>query len=508
MHPEYELTVTGGYQLSIANRALLAAIGALQREGNFLHDVAQLLDATDAACRRSADDQAKAEGRRPTVSAVVATVLVGLGRAARSTVAAAIILEAMGGTQLDSRFRSYRGRPTVGVDNLYALVDAATPANHGRLMLLCALLQPLEGPEAAALALRLARLCWDSGAYHVQLEGLTTIQSFVAETRDRPLGNEVIDFLEGLQVHHNIALSSQLVEILFAYGRIEASYEGDGIRAEIDEILRSPADEQSAQRAHSIVANQFEDIISEPFYSAIESLTASDKVRLYTIAALGGPAYGLTNDWLLTELVKSGDRAALPALEHWATHLDSDGFYRQGSTACYLLAVQGCARFLDEPPRLADCQTNDQAAWQCYGSIIFWMYRPQLSDEEAAARCAPGWQRLTRELLSAAADPLCHFLWSSRSYDQEGRPVFINIITRFSNEVRPILEWSLQHRDSLTSLFPGPERENRACKIINMLGMIGNVETIELLQTYTEDEVLGRHAISAIKQLSARLRGA
>ena len=102
----------------------------------------------------------------------------------------------------------------------------------------------------------------------------------------------------------------------------------DSIRAEIDEILRSPVDEQSTALAHSIVSNQFEDLIGEPFYTAIESLSATDKIRLYTIAALGAPAYGLTNDFLLTELVQSGDRAALPALEHWATHLDSEGFYQ------------------------------------------------------------------------------------------------------------------------------------------------------------------------------------
>jgi len=477
----------------------------LLREGEFLQEVARLLDATDAACQRSADVQAKAEGRRPTVSAIVAAVHAGLGATARSAVAAPIIFEAMNLTRLDSHFRSYRGKPPVGVDALSPIVDAATPASCGRLMLLCVLLQSLKGPEAAALALRLARLCWESGAYHVQLEGFTTIQSFIAETRDRPLGDEIVNFLEGLEVKHNIALSSQLVEILFAYGRIEVAYEGDDIRAEIDEILHNPIDEQATIRAHSIVSNQFEDIISEPYYTAVASLSPSDKIRFYAIAALGAPAYGLTNDWLLTELARSGDRAALPALEHWATHLDSEGFYRQGSTACYLLAVQGCASFLDEPPQLADCQTDDQAAWQSYGAIIFWMYRPQLGDEEVTARCAPHWQQLTGTLLPAAADPLYHFFWSGSSSDQDGWPVIVRILKTFSDEARRVLEWGLQHSDSLTSIFPGPEREDRVRKIINMLEIVGNAETIELLRIYTDDKILGRDAISAIKQLSSRL---
>ena len=46
----------------------------------------------------------------------------------------------------------------------WPFIEAAAPETYGRLMLLCDLLRALDGPEAAALALRLLRLCWDSGA--------------------------------------------------------------------------------------------------------------------------------------------------------------------------------------------------------------------------------------------------------------------------------------------------------------------------------------------------------
>lgn len=111
IHPEYELMVAGGRDLSAADCALLTAIGALVPEGELLQEAVSLLDATDAACWRSADVLAQAERRRPTASGMVATVLVGLGGTARSTVAAAIILASMSGPRLDSRFRSSRGKP-------------------------------------------------------------------------------------------------------------------------------------------------------------------------------------------------------------------------------------------------------------------------------------------------------------------------------------------------------------------------------------------------------------
>jgi hypothetical protein len=157
---------------------------------------------------------------------------------------------------------------------------------------------------------------------------------------------------------------------------------------------------------------------------------------------------------------------------------------------------------MDEPPQLASCQTDDEEAWQCYGAIIFWLFRSGPSEEETAARCASHWQRLAGPLLTAAADPLFHFYWSSSSYDQEGKPVIGRILQGFPDEARQILEWSIQHRDALTSVFPGPEQEDRARKIVYMLGAVGNTETVELLRAFTDDRVLGRSAIDAIKKLT------
>jgi hypothetical protein len=166
-----------------------------------------------------------------------------------------------------------------------------------------------------------------------------------------------------------------------------------------------------------------------------------------------------------------------------------------------MLAIQGCALFLDDSPRVTHCQTDDQAAWQCYGAIIFWMYRPHLRAEETIAQCTPYWQRLTGELLPAAADPLCQFLWSNSFYDQEGEPVISRIMKTFSCDVCHVLEWGLKNHDSLSSIFSGHGRESRTADIIHMLSYVGNMDTIELLRAYTDDERLGRHAIRAIKTL-------
>ena len=116
--------------------------------------------------------------------------------------------------------------------------------------------------------------------------------------------------------------------------------------------------------------------------------------------------FGFFNDWLLQQLIESGDQKAVLAYQRWATHLNTDNPSNQEAVACYTLAVQGWAQFMQEPPALADANDDTHAAWECYGAIIFWMHRPGLTPAEVRGQCAPYWQRLQNELLPAAADPL------------------------------------------------------------------------------------------------------
>jgi hypothetical protein len=69
-------------------------------------------------------------------------------------------------------------------------------------------------------------------------------------------------------------------------------------------------------------------------------------------------------------------------------------------------------------------------------------------------------------------------------------------------KAQQILEWSIQHRDALTSVFFWTRAGRRARKIVYMPGAVGNTETVEMLRAFTDDRVLGRAAIDAIKTLT------
>jgi hypothetical protein len=499
VHPEYQLEVSGGHELSHSDGALLAAIGVLVFQGEFVHQAAALLDATDAACRRSADEQAR-RGRRPPWSTIVATVLVGFGDA-RSRVAAAIILDACTNYRHDGRLRLRDLHMQVKQDDLSALVQAADARTYGRLLLLCSLLRQAGTLDAAALAPHVLRLCWASGAYHVQLEGLMMVQLFTMTVEGHRLEDEIVGILEELNTN-NIMLSTALVETMHGYGLIEPPSDSSYVSQQIQEILGGPATREGGEQAYTIVSNQFEDVIGEPYYTALDDLSHDQRIAFYALAATWAPIHGMWNGWLLKELIGFRDRRTLPALERWATQLGIDTPFVQEVSTCYALAMQGRALFLENPPRLVDRSTDDLAAWECYGSIIFWLHFPGLEKRDVARRCLSFWLRLRNEYLPAAGDPL--FLLSRPSIALTGEGTSDpgrEILAAFPEETRSILEWSLEHRDNLTSILE-LRNEERDRYLVGALGLVGDEETSQLLRAYVDDPALGRAAIDSIKRLA------
>ena len=440
----FDLSVTGGYRLSDGDRALLSAIGTLVSYDEFVPEVTALLDATDAACQRTITAAVEEGTKRPVISEVVSAVMV--GSSDRTGVAARIINQAVRPARYD--FRSRTAEPRISLEALTSLVDAATSRSYTRLLLLCELLQQTDGLEAAALGVRVLRFCWDSRAYHLRLDALMMIQSFAAASRDQVVRQEIVEVLEGLDTK-NMMLSSQLAETLYSYDLIEPSDDEDSVLTRIAAVLRDPEDQESRQWAYSIVSNQFEDVVAVPYLAAIDRLTDGERIALFTLAALGSPPYGFWNDWLLRELIKFADPAALPAFEHWATDLYTDNAMTQEVISCYTLAVQGCAQFMDSPPRLVNAETGDRAAWECYGAIIFWISRPRLTAEQAVERAAPYWQRL-QGTAPSGQDPLYRPTHASLVSLDDDTPPIAKILRTFRDR-SSIVEWSLEQWDSLTS---------------------------------------------------------
>lgn len=503
IHGEFEATMTGGCELSEGDRALLRAIATVAADGQFTAEVGTLLDATDAACQRSADEQQRESGRRPDASLIVSAVLnpsvitPGRPRAAAST-----LLGAARTAWSIGRLRQPGTHPGVDVRVISTLLDGATPRSYGRLFLLCYLLQVARSLEAAALVPRVLRLCWASSAYHLRLDSLAMVQSFAAAVERQPVREQIVDALSEIDTDH-WGLSSMLVEALHAYGLIESPYDEDLVRAQVGQALGNPSDEESRQLAYSIVSGQFEDVIAGPYISVLEGMDPQQRTMLYILASLGSPHYGFWNDWLLQQLVESRDPRALPAYERWATTLHTDIPNPQEAARCYALAIQGWATLIREPPELTSSEGDAHAAWACYGAIIFWMHRPGITPAETSRQCAPHWQRLRTSLLHAAADPLYWLDSAIQFHHRDSHSLIAAIMEAFRDEMRPILEWSIEHPSAMVSAF-SHEWEDRGRTLIGMLATVGDIGSTELLSAYVDDPDLGAAAITAIRSLNNR----
>jgi hypothetical protein len=326
-------------------------------------------------------------------------------------------------------------------------------------------------------------------------------RSFARAVRGHPLHDEIADALAGIHTE-NWALSTMLVESLHAYGMIESPYDEPLVRAQIDQVLSNPSDQEARELAYAVAASQFEDVIAESYITVISDLSPEQRTMLYVLASAGSPAYGFLNDWLLQQLIESSDQRAVLAYQRWATRLNTDSPSHQEAVVCYTLAVQGWAQFMQEPPALAGASDDTHAAWECYGAIIFWMHRTGLTPAEVRGQCAPYWQRLQNELLPAAADPL-YRLRNARYFPYtEGLTLLDRIMQTFPDQIRPLLEWGLAHPADLTSAFSHGLSHERGQYLISMLSTAGNARTAELLHAYIDDAILGAPAIEAIKKLT------
>lgn len=254
--------------------------------------------------------------------------------------------------------------------------------------------------------------------------------------------------------------------------------------------------------AHTYVTNAFEPLIGESYYEAIERLSEDEQIHLLVMAAQAGHTYWC--DWILGKLVEAADPRALKSFERWAHPPDAATIMRHEDTGCFALAMQGCALFRDTPPDLFDPANLDEIAWQAYGRIIFWLYRPGLTIAEVRDRCAPIWAHLQLEASYAAIDPLYQLAHVYRFHGNDEMDWLNRIVRLFPKELRALFEQSLAHPERVTTIYRYTDTDELTKYMIDGLGSVGTSETADMLLIYVEHPTFGQHAIAAIQRITDR----
>ncbi|MEU3862862.1 hypothetical protein AB0F03_37185 [Streptomyces sp. NPDC028722] len=492
-------TVRPAQSWSGYEQAVFRAIGTTIRDGRLLEPLARLLRETDQAFLRGAVRAARHP--RHAVPRLIAAALNGpTPSTGEIRLPAAVITDAARLAWADLGQASHH--QPVGTPVLQRWITSLDDTDVGLTVLLCYVLQRTDDPTSAALAPALFTRAWDTGANQLRFAGLDLLTS-IRTTADEATTAQIIELLHSLHPD-DVFVSTMLVEALHRYGQITSPYAVDEITEEITSLLTDLNQPDAHTRAQRILESQFEEVIAAPYVEAIDALDPDTRRALLVFAVREGDAT-LFTDVFLKELIRDKHPDALPALQHWASHLRVPSPFWQDAVNCHLLGIEGCAAHLPAPPPLLDGhQGTDADAWRCYGHILFWLNCPGLGPHEQDERCAPLWEQLTGPFLNAAVDPLHQFQHAAMFAQDIRTSALGRIIDAFPAQARTVLHHGLHAPDQLTSLFPHPRPDDRTATVMRLLARIRNHSSLPLLAAYRDHPALGSTAADTIRHINNR----
>jgi len=489
----WTMSVTGIPEWTEYEVALLDAMGLALCESWILERVLRLARCTEHACKEVLASSV-AESR-PSRSEAFQSLFV-LGSLKGGSV---LPVNRMITTHRSRLHESVRGNDILALAKNEAATENPSPVI---LYVLCLLLRSdsVKNPEAIPEFLK---ACWRTKVYHVRLEAVTLAQQ-LASTLEGTVHDDVKDWLGQLQTN-NLFLNTAIVEAMDAFGLIEPIVSIENATAEFRAALENPDDLDAQQGAYSAWSKLFEEVFQNTYYDAFYSFKMPDRARLLTMAALGAPEHAFDADWILHDLVRSGEQSAEPAYIRWASHIEINSMCIQKTVSAFLWAHCGLATLREAPVQLSDLSTPERKSWQLLGEITFWQHRCP-TGAEANNKCDPLWDRLRSEFAFEAVDALLRIWDSTRasaSQDHPGKKLFAD----FPDRVRELLEFGLGNSTRLTSLFGrvGAPYRPIESELIQRLAEVGTEASVLVLSRYVEDAKLGRDAVESIREIRRRI---
>ena len=463
----------------------------------------ELLDLTEWALRRASDQAAAADRiktRRVWEEAV--RMYGGILGSRGMELPCSVILAKLRMALMDQKYPD--GSPL-----RQSLLERAT-ATPGSDFALLALFQDRRGfcKDDLETILDLVRRGWESGIYILRVDALEFLQWMRRGFSDAAIAR-ICDMLHSFETD-NIFENTSLLDALTTYDGLEAPVTSEDALLEMRATIAPNALSDStvvdaahalgskpqaflASRASGCLSRIFEDIFQGAYAEAYHELSREEKCAILSLA-LACPDVSLHSAWLLSECLEHGDSDVLPIYQRFAAAIEGDSPSPQDSTAAFLRGIEGCARFMDTPPPYTGAKTPSHRAWATIGQIFFWTYRG--SD---AGRTL--WSQLGGPTRLAAADVLHNIVFCGWKLAGPHQPA--DLVALYPDDMRRVVEDCLRERESLPTVFNcgGSRDRNVISYLIDVLGTVGDENSIRLLQTLIDDSEFGKHAIQAIQSI-------
>jgi len=337
---------------------------------------------------------------------------------------------------------------------------------------------------------------WESRLYHLQLEALELSKG--ASMADEPVRSEIAAFLSSLAPPRDIFLSTTLVEALHSFDLIEAV---DADPNELTRALNNPHDPSCRNIAYSAVGQMFDEL-GDNYFEIVESLSKSDQLKLYAMAALSeGAEDGFHLGFCMQQVVKlslsAPDDLTEEALRRWSAPPDLSKVFFQEPIVAFTAAVCGLARLGLDLRAPARAVTSDETAWMALAEIVYCA----VVGIAGSNRSQDAWKRLSKGDCVKSAMLLSLLERQGRLFGTTNEQV-PSISSGYPNDVRQLLENALSRGPSaLLACEPKFLRDDFASFIFGVLGVIGNERTIEIIKPYVDVVEFGRAAMSAIGKI-------
>ena len=372
------------------------------------------------------------------------------------------------------------------------------------------LLQRSRGVEIPASFLaRTIESRWENAPYHLQIALLdAAAMNSKGETADR---NKLIKAVEELRHGHDLYVADSILETLQMLGALDddAEEHRNPIVENVRECLARPADRDNQVQAWIIYCSQFEHPYSTAYCEVVSELGNGDRKLLLEMAAKGVTDTSLWLTPLLIELASIGDRNSSGSIARWTRVPDAEGrVMPQEDISVFVVAHIALARLGCELPnnRIVIGSASADALAAC-GTILYWINRSDLADDERLAACGGALDVLNEHAKGLAVDVICECEYAvygdARRLPEEGAKLR-SIVGTFPTETAAICRVAMLHPGSQIGYFShygDHDRQRNMRFAIGVLKNHGSVMDRPLLGRYASSRDYGRDAIAALRAI-------
>ncbi|MEU8220794.1 nuclease-related domain-containing protein [Micromonospora taraxaci] len=480
-------------------QALLCVAGRCLTDGDFVDDVAVLLDATDRRCAEEMR-RLRAEGNRRSISTVVRATYGGFsysdGRERRQ-LAASVVLTASEYGWIK------RKRPSPVPSSTQRLWDWPGQPQWGRLTAALRLMNP-DNPADAAMLPDIFAAAWKANGYHLRLTALDTARRML-DTADE-ITRERMRLLLDECDKNDIMLNGLLFEALAAYDGLDPLATDSDIRTSIAEILSAPMDPQAWEAAQHMISMLFEDPrLHGPYAEVIFALDVAGALQLHVMAARASttPMYRDTIMQVIVNHVEQASADARNVLLDAILHIDWANPYKDEAIRAHLIAVYGWAKIADRlPPAPPSDDDLVARAWRILDELLFAAFR---GSESSVEEVAPLWSELRGPYAVAAIDAVAHVRSASRYglIALDPSP-YERLLLTWPDEMRQLFEWCVPNYDKSKTPFDRRAAHDARREFVEDLAYVGTKTTAVLLQSYLMDPEVGAVAVGTIRAIARR----